>query len=123
MVYCNSCGRTIPDNASYCDGCGKPVATSTPTSKVRTLGGIVLMIFANLAVAAMVRDIVLALRLQDYLAARSVGAAVYEGLLTTACFLVGWFLLREHLRRKRPRRVLAISGLVMAFWGFMAGFI
>jgi len=25
-MYCNSCGKLIPDSAKFCDGCGKTVA-------------------------------------------------------------------------------------------------
>jgi phage shock protein C len=31
-MYCNSCGKQIPETAKFCDGCGKAVTGATPNS-------------------------------------------------------------------------------------------
>ena len=29
-MFCDHCGKIVPDNASVCDGCGKPTASGRP---------------------------------------------------------------------------------------------
>ena len=41
MVLCNFCRRTLPEHASYCDECGKPIPTEGAETEPSTIPDIV----------------------------------------------------------------------------------
>ena len=91
--------------------------------RVGTALGIVLMVLSAAALLLTVRELVLALRLGGPAAAYNSAKVVFDGVFAGVTLLVAAILLRDHLRRRRPRLIFAGATVVIVLAGINAGYV
>ena len=84
--------------------------------------GIILMILAAGGLLLATRDLVIALRFGGFIGDYNLTKMFVDGAIAAVFFGIGFFLLREPLKRKTPRIVLGIAVVVAVLLGANAGF-
>ncbi|MFI5001342.1 MAG: hypothetical protein ACHQK9_15805 [Reyranellales bacterium] len=85
--------------------------------------GLVVMVVSALALLFTVRDFVAAMHSGGPSGAYNSSRVVFWGVLALTTFLIASGLLREHLRQRAARLVLAIATVVLVVVGAVAGYV
>jgi hypothetical protein len=97
-------------------------------SKIIAIIGTIILVVSGLTLANTTKDLVRAIRfsggydrVSEYIVAANIGYAAFDGIVTIVLAGIGAFMVRRHLRARKPRTAAGIGLAVALILGIGAG--